>query len=87
MYSQFVTLARAGVVKSALIDEGTSTLHFAVDTGRVQEFVTPKKWYHRFLKGKRAAPTNAEQAAALRQYSTRIVGRDTSFVQVCSASI
>jgi hypothetical protein len=81
MYSKFVTLARAGVVKSALIDEGTSTLHFSVCTDKVQELVNQKKWYQRFL-GKSTSPSVA-QAPTLRQYSTRVIGRDTSFVQVC----
>ena len=94
MYSQFVQFARAGVVKTALMDESTSTLHFSVDQGKLEQVLRPKtKWYHRAAQrapahmqqrtaSSTAAATKADKGPVLRQFSTRVIGRDTSFVQV-----
>jgi hypothetical protein len=78
MYSQFVNFAKSGVVHSALVDESTSVLHFTIDQEKLTSSTNmPKRWYQRSAKTEKG-----KQTPTLRQLSTRVVDKDTTFVKV-----
>lgn len=82
VYSQFVDLAKRGYVSTALVDESSSTLHFTLDQEQMRQDKLKNergmRWYQR-----PSSSTSAEEAKLpLRQCSTRVVDKDTSFVQV-----
>lgn len=86
-YSQFVMLANKGCVRSAMVDDTSNMLHFAVDEAKLQAKIAPKRWYQRSAVQPAKAEAQKGKASQtkqpnLRQLCTKMIDKDTSFVQV-----
>jgi hypothetical protein len=79
-YSQFVALAQDGLVHSAVVDEGGSTLQFNIDSEAYNRKLAKQsqRWYHR----KPVATEEQQKMTRNTPCSTRVVDKDVSFVKV-----
>lgn len=81
LYSQFVQLAKAKVIHSALVDDQSSVLYFSIDQAKLRHHATGKKrwWRHNDASQTSVA---SKSPSGFRSFSTRLVDKDTSYVQV-----
>lgn len=81
LYSQFVQLAKAKVIHSALVDDQSSVLYFSIDQAKLRHHATSKKRWWRQNDSSQTSVTT-KSPTGFRSFSTRLVDKDTSYVQV-----
>lgn len=83
LYSQFVQLARARVIHSALVDDQSSVLYFSIDQGKLKyQKGGKRRWWWRQSDSTQASVASKQTPSGYRSFSTRLVDKDTSYVQV-----